>query len=64
MHKQREIASGQAEICFFEEYEAEFGVWRLISINKERFSFSELKNILEAKSFYKATIDPRKKFSH
>ena len=60
MHKQREAAYGQAEICFFEEYEADFGVWRLVSINKERLLYKKLTEVLEDKGLYKITIDPRR----
>jgi hypothetical protein len=60
MHTQREVACGQAEICFFERYEAEFGVWRLVSIDGERLLYSKLENILRTEGNFTATIHPRK----
>ena len=53
-------AYGQAELCFFDEYVSEFGQWRLVSINKERLSFSKLIKLLEENGSCKLTIDPRK----
>ncbi|MBE6532029.1 MAG: hypothetical protein E7676_00785 [Ruminococcaceae bacterium] len=61
MHEdKRGAAYGQAELCFYDEYNSEFGKWRLVAISKERLSFSKLTEILKANGSYKATIDPRK----
>ena len=61
MHEdKRGAAYGQTELCFYDEYNSEFGKWRLVAISKERLSFSKLTEILKANGSYKATIDPRK----
>ena len=61
MHEdKRGAAYGQTELCFYDEYNSEFGKWRLVAISKERLPFSKLTEILKANGSYKATIDPRK----
>lgn len=59
-HKQRAVASGQAEISFFEEYKDEFGEWRLVFIDGDRLPYEKLSKILEKNDAFEAEIAPRK----
>ena len=59
-HKQKkgELAEGQAEIRFFDEYKNIYNTWRRVFINYQRLDFSRLEQMIKERGSVTLTIDP------
>lgn len=57
-HKKGELADGQAEIRFFDEYNFKYHTWRRIFQNYQRLDFDVLEKMIEEKGSVTLTIDP------
>lgn len=59
-HKKGELAEGQAEIRFYDQFREKYGTWRRIFINNERVMFDNLERLIKQNDSYLITIDPRR----
>jgi hypothetical protein len=59
-HKPGELAEGQAEIRFFDEFVSRYNTWRRIFINHQRLYFTELKEMIKTKGEVTPTIDSQR----
>ena len=50
---------GNSEILYFEEFEAEFGTWRTIKVNRQYYMFEKLRDNLVKHGRIKLSIDGR-----
>lgn len=50
---------GNAEIMFFNEFENEFGEWRVIKINKHYLPFAKLEKVLQSQNEFTCITDER-----
>lgn len=59
-HKPGELAEGQAEILFFDEFRFRYKTWRRVFINDQRLYFSELEEKIKANGSITLAIDQRR----
>ena len=55
-----DLAEGQAEIRFFDEFVSKYNTWRRIFINHQRLYFTELKEMIKTKGEVTLAIDPQR----
>ena len=55
-----DLAEGQAEIRFFDEFVSRYNTWRRIFINHQRLYFTELKEMIKTKGEVTLTIDSQR----
>ena len=56
-HKPGELAEGQAEILFFDEFRFRYKTWRRVFINDQRLYFSELEKKIRDQGSVTLVID-------
>jgi len=59
-HKKGELAEGQAEIRFYDEFRKRYGTWRRMFINKNRIMFDHLEKLIQENNEFEITIDSQK----
>lgn len=59
-HKPGELAEGQAEILFFDEFKFRYKTWRRVFINDQRLYFAELEKKIKDQGSVTLKIDPRR----
>ena len=60
MRDRGDLAEGQAEIRFFDEFKSKYNTWRRIFINHQRLSFIELEDKIKAHGSVTLKIDPQR----